>query len=110
LYYINTLLINSHLTNKGLQMKFQYSKETKTFKLQQALQSGDKLTASDASKRFGIKNISAEVSRIRQNGYAIYADTRKAGNGVVVREYRMGGASREMVALAYKAKALGLAV
>jgi hypothetical protein len=28
----------------------------------------------------------------------------------VVREYRMGGASREMVALAYKAKALGLAV
>ena len=91
-------------------MKHQYSKETKTFKLQQALQSGDKFTASDASKRFGIKNISAEVSRIRQNGYAVYADTRKAGNGVVVREYRIGGASREMVALAYKAKSLGLAV
>jgi hypothetical protein len=91
-------------------MKFQYSKETKTFKLQKALQSGDVITASEAQKRFGIKNISAEVSRIRQNGYAVYAKTRKAGNGVVVREYVLGDASREMVALAYKAKALGLAV
>lgn len=91
-------------------MKFQYSKETKTFKLQKALQEGDVFTASEAQKRFGIKNISAEVSRIRQNGYAVYAKTRKAGNGVIVREYRMGEASREMVALAYKAKALGLSV
>jgi hypothetical protein len=91
-------------------MKFQYSKETKTFKLQKALQGGEVFTASEAQKRFGIKNISAEVSRIRQNGYAVYANTRKAGNGVVVREYRLGEASREMVALAYKAKALGLAV
>lgn len=49
-------------------MKFQYSKETKTFKLQKALQNGDVLTAAEAQKRFGIKNISAEVSRIRQNG------------------------------------------
>lgn len=91
-------------------MKFQYSKETKTFKLQKALQEGDVFTASEAQKRFGIKNISAEVSRIRQNGYAVYAKTRKAGNGVIVREYRMGEASRELVALAYKAKALGLSV
>jgi hypothetical protein len=91
-------------------MKYLYSRETKTFKLQKALQEGEVFTASEAQKRFGIKNISAEVSRIRQNGYAVFAKTRKAGNGVVVREYSMGNASREMIALAYKAKALGLAV
>lgn len=91
-------------------MKYLYSKETKTFKLQKALQAGDKITASQAEKRFGIKNIGAEVSRIRQNGYAVYTKNRKAGNGVNVTEYVMGEASRELVALAYKAKAAGLTV
>ena len=91
-------------------MKYLYSRKTKTFKLQKALMSGEKLTAAQAEKRFGIKNISAEVSRIRQNGYAVYANTRKAGNGVMVREYHLGEASREMVALAYKAQTLGIKV
>jgi hypothetical protein len=91
-------------------MKFNYSKETKTFKLQQALQNGDVVTASQAEKRFGIKNINAEVSRIRQNGYAVYTKNRTAGNGVMVTEYVMGDASRELVALGYKAKSLGITV
>jgi hypothetical protein len=91
-------------------MKFNYSKETKTFKLQQALQNGDVVTASQAEKRFGIKNINAEVSRIRQNGYAVYTKNRTAGNGVKVTEYVMGDASRELVALGYKAKQLGITV
>ena len=91
-------------------MKYLYSKETKTFKLQKALQEGEKISAAQASKRFGIKNISAEVSRIRQNGYPVYTDSRVAGNGVEVTEYRMGSASRELVALGYKAAALGLTV
>ena len=91
-------------------MKLNYSKETKTFKLQQALQNGDVVTASQAEKRFGIKNINAEVSRIRQNGYAVYTKNRTAGNGVKVTEYVMGDASRELVALGYKAKSLGITV
>lgn len=91
-------------------MKHLYSKETKTFKLQKAMQNGETFTAAEARKRFGIENLSAEVSRIRQNGYAVFAETFKAGNGVMVREYRMGNASREIVALGYKAKALGITV
>jgi hypothetical protein len=91
-------------------MKYLYSRETKTFKLQKALQGGDVVTASQAEKRFGIKNINAEVSRIRQNGYAVYTKNRTAGNGVKVTEYVMGDASRELVALAYKAKAAGFTV
>ena len=66
------------------------------------------MTASQASKRFGIKNISAEVSRIRQSGFAVYANTRVAGNGVKVTEYAIGKPSRKLIAAGYKAMSLGL--
>ena len=81
---------------------------TKTHKLFTALKSGDKVTASQAEKRFGIKNVSAEVSRIRAAGFAIYANTRTAGNHVQVTEYEMGQPSRKLIAAGYKAMALGL--
>jgi hypothetical protein len=90
-------------------MKF-ISTETKTHKLFTALKTGEKVTASEAQKRFGIKNIAAEASRIRHSGYAVYANTRVAGNGVKVTEYELGRPSREIVALGYKAKALGMTV
>ena len=84
------------------------NKGTKTHKLFTALQSGEKMTASAAEKRFGIKNVSAEVTRIRQAGYAVYANTRVAGNNVKVTEYEIGTPSRTLVAAGYKAMALGL--
>jgi hypothetical protein len=90
-------------------MKF-ISKDTKTFKVFNALYNGQKLTASDARKRFGVGNLAAEASRIRQHGYAVYANTRTAGNGVTVTEYEMGRPSREIVALGYKAKAAGMTI
>lgn len=85
------------------------SKETKTFKLLNAMKNGEKFTASTAQKRFGVKNISAEASRIRQAGYAVYANSRKASNGVTITEYEIGMPSRRVVAAGYKALALGLA-
>ena len=87
-------------------MKF-ISKNTKTFKVFNALYNGAALTQSQATKRFGVGNLAAEASRIRQSGYAVYSNTRKAGNGVAVTEYVMGKPSREIVALGYKAKAAG---
>lgn len=90
-------------------MKY-FNPESKTFKVFNALYNGDKLTPAQARKRFGVGNLSAEVSRIRQNGYAVYADTRVAGNGVQVREYSLGKPSREIIALGYKAKAAGWTV
>lgn len=85
-----------------------FNTETKTFKLFNAMYKGESVTASQATKRFGIKNISAEVSRIRQSGYAVYANRRTAGNGVNVTEYVIGKPSRKLVAAGYKAMALGL--
>jgi hypothetical protein len=85
-----------------------FNTETKTYKLFNALYTGEKVTPAQATKRFGIKNMSAEVSRIRQAGYAVYANKRVAGNGVAVTEYVIGKPSRKIVAAGYKAIALGL--
>lgn len=84
------------------------SPESKTFKLYNALRRGECLTSSQAQKRFGIKNVRAEVSRIRQAGFAVYANTRKAGNGVQVTEYVLGQPSRTIVAAGYRALAAGI--
>ena len=81
--------------------------ESKTFKVFSALQEGRTLTASQARK-MGVGNLSAEVSRIRQHGFAVYANSRKAGNGVQVTEYVLGKPSRRIVAAGYKAIAAGL--
>jgi hypothetical protein len=88
-------------------MKF-INPETKTFKVFTALKSGETLTASEAKKRFGVGNLAAEASRLRQHGFAVYANSRTAGNGVRVTEYVMGKPSRKVVAAGYKAIALGL--
>ena len=85
-----------------------FNPETKTYKLFNAMLNGEAVSASQAEKRFGIKNISAEVSRVRQAGFAVYANSRKAGNGVQVTEYRIGKPSRKIVAAGYKALAMGL--
>jgi hypothetical protein len=85
-----------------------FNTETKTYKLFSALHSGETVTASQAAKRFGIKNMSAEVSRIRQSGFAVYCNTRKAGNGVQVTEYAIGTPSRKLIAAGYRAMSLGL--
>ena len=90
-------------------MKF-FNPETKTYKVFTALYNGDALTPAEAKKRFGVGNLAAEASRIRHNGYAVYSNSRKAGNGVTVTEYVMGKTSREIVALGYAAKAAGLTV
>jgi len=84
------------------------NKETKAYRLFKALQAGERITPAMAQHKFGIKNLSAEVSRVRHFGFAVYRKTRKAGNGVEVVEYVMGTPSREIVAAGYKALALGL--
>ena len=84
------------------------NEDTKTFKVFNSLRNGEALTASKA-KKMGVGNLSAEVSRLRQKGFAIYCDTRKAGNGVVVTEYTLGRPSRLLIAAGYKAIAAGIA-
>ena len=88
-------------------MKF-INPETKTYRVFRALQEGETLTPAEAKKRFGVGNLAAEASRIRQHGFAVYSNQRTAGNGVRVTEYVMGKPSRKVVAAGYKAIAMGL--
>jgi hypothetical protein len=81
--------------------------ETKTYRVFQALQKGQTLTESKARK-MGVGNLRAEVSRIRNHGFAVYANSRIAGNGVQVTEYQIGKPSRRLVAAGYRAIAAGL--
>lgn len=89
-------------------MTYNINKGTKTHKLFSAMKNGERVTASQAEKRFGIKNMSAEVSRIRQAGFAVYANSRVAGNNVQVTEYEIGQPSRKIIAAGYRAMAMGL--
>jgi hypothetical protein len=82
--------------------------ETKTHKLFTALISGEKLTPAQIQKRFGIKNVSAEVSRVRQGGYAVYANRHDSANGKTVTRYELGMPSRSLVAAGYRALAMGI--
>jgi predicted ArsR family transcriptional regulator len=85
------------------------SMTSKTGKAYQALVvDGKAMTAAEAKKELGIGNMRAEVTRLRQEGFAIYANTRKTKTGTVT-EYRHGKASRKIIAAGYKAIALGLA-
>jgi hypothetical protein len=94
---------------KEIKMLKKFKEDTKQYKLFKALVlDGETLTESAIQKRFGIANPTATISVIRQRGHAIYANSRKAGNGVQVTEYRHGEASRRLVALAYKAQSLGI--
>ena len=108
-YNIKTLGTQMDSGNiKGDNMK-RFNPKTKTFKVFNALYNGQALTSSKA-KTMGVGNLAAEASRIRQSGYAVYSNTRTAGNGVKVTEYVMGKPSREIVALGYAAKAKGLSL
>ena len=84
------------------------NEETKTYRVFRALQNGEAVTESKA-KKMGVGNLAAEISRIRQHGFCVYTNHRKAANGVEVTEYAIGKPSRRLIAAGYKAMQLGLA-
>ena len=81
---------------------------TKQAKLTEALQRGEELTVDDISNRFDIANPTATISKIRFSGVPVYANRVKLGNGREVTKYRVGKASRRVVAAGYRALAAGL--
>lgn len=46
--------------------------------------------------RFGVKNVTARIAELRQEGYPIYTNTRTRGNGSKVSVYRLGKPSKSM--------------
>ena len=81
---------------------------TKQSRLTEALLNGEQLTVKQISARFGIANPTATISDIRFSGIPVYANQRKNSKGEVVTRYRVGKASRQIVAAGYRALASGL--
>jgi hypothetical protein len=86
-----------------------FNTESKSFKLFQALESGDRLTDAQISARFGLKNPSATISSLRINhGVCVYANENFDTKGRRTVKYRIGKPSRKLIAAGYKALAMGL--
>lgn len=48
------------------------------------------LSVAQAQARFGIKNVSTVIAQLRAEGYAIYTNTKRRGDGSPVNVYRLG--------------------
>ena len=83
-------------------------KTTKTYKILNALEQGRQVSAEDARKRYDVYNLRAEIHRLRESGYIINTRISKRKNQKSTAVYSMGTPTREMIALAYKAKRLGI--
>lgn len=81
---------------------------TKQARVTEALLNGEQLTAKQIGSRFGVANPTATISDIRFSGVPVYANTRKNSKGESVTRYRVGKASRKVVAAGYRALAAGL--
>jgi hypothetical protein len=72
---------------------------SKTEKLLNALESGARLTSRQISSRYGLKNPTAAITNLRQEGHSIYFNRRKNTESF----YRMGRPTRELIAAGYRA-------
>jgi hypothetical protein len=61
------------------------------------------LTTAQAQSRFGIKNVSAVIDTLRQEGHVIYTNVKSRGDGSKVNSYRMGKPTKALVRAAYEA-------
>lgn len=78
---------------------------TKQARVTEALLNGEQLTAKQIGARFGVANPTATISSIRFSGIPVYANTRKNSKGESVTRYRVGKASRKVIAAGYRALA-----
>jgi len=63
------------------------------------LKTGSDITQAQARKRFGITNVRARMSELRQAGYPIYLNQKTTSNGRTIRAYRLGTPTRLMIAV-----------
>lgn len=69
---------------------------------------GKGLTEAQIRARLNVGNPRAEISRLRMEGYAIYANRHTDTKGREKTFYRIGRPSRAIVAAGYRALAMGL--
>jgi len=80
---------------------------SKKSKLLGALKAGQALTAGEITNRFGIVNPRSAVSSLRMDGFPIYLNngSKDSRGRVKASRYRLGTASRAVIAAGYQALA-----
>ena len=82
---------------------------TKAAKVLASLKGGTELTAKQISARNGVKNARALISSLRMQGYPVYLNKRVSSfDGEIYSKYRLGTASRSVIAAGYRAIAQGV--
>ncbi len=77
---------------------------SKSKRVLDALNSGEKLTVKQIRSRFGVANPTALIDSLRKSGgYAIYSNTHTNKGGETRNFYRMGTPSRAVIAAGYRA-------
>lgn len=74
-----------------------------------ALLNGEELTAKQIGARFSAGNPRDVIFKLRQEGYAIYANKRMNKKGEEKVKYRLGSPTRSLVAAGYQARIAGIA-
>lgn len=69
-------------------------------KVLNVLQNGREITAKQLAAEFNIASPRKVISRLRQEGYAIYLNKHQDTKGRVTHKYRLGTPSRALVAAA----------
>lgn len=78
---------------------------TKQDKVLAALRNGEQLTGKQIKARFGVGNPRSTVSALRMKGYPIYLNEHTDTKGRTTLKYRIGNASRAVIAAGYRALA-----
>jgi|TARA_R110000744_G_scaffold207226_1_gene325836 hypothetical protein len=83
---------------------------TQATKVIAALENGSELTAKQIGARYGVKNPRALISSLRMQGYPVYLNKRSStfnGETTTYNKYRLGTASRAVIAAGYQAYCVG---
>ena len=59
-------------------------------------------TVKQAQRRFGVKNVSARIEELRQEGHCIYTNTKKLEDGTKVSYYKLGAPTKKLVQAALR--------
>ena len=95
----NVLKIGGHMTTTNT------ATVTMESKVLTALQNGRTLSSAQLSSQFGAGNPQAVIQALRFKGFPIYLNTHSDSKGRVTNKYRLGTASREVIAAGYQALA-----
>jgi hypothetical protein len=74
---------------------------TNTNRVLEALMSGEELSGKQISARFGVANARGVIHTLRSEGFPVYLNKHTDSKGRVTNKYRIGKASRKVVAAGY---------